>query len=99
MSPEIPYVNFTDEIVYFTNTPALVQSFMTKFDDLWTSTTEFIDYANITAPLTRSYPVYAIDPDGRGGDLHVREREHPVASSQLPVASCQLPVGNYRAPN
>jgi len=63
MSPEIPFVNYTDEIVYFTNTPALVQSFMTKFDDLWTSTTEFADYANITAPLTRSYPVYPIDPE------------------------------------
>ena len=58
MAPEIPYVNYTDEIVFFTNTPSLVQSFMTKFDDLWTSTTEFGDYANITAPLTRSYPTY-----------------------------------------
>jgi regulation of enolase protein 1 (concanavalin A-like superfamily) len=35
---------------------------MRKFDDLWTSTTEFADYANITGPLLRSYPLYAIDP-------------------------------------
>jgi phosphatidylserine/phosphatidylglycerophosphate/cardiolipin synthase-like enzyme/regulation of enolase protein 1 (concanavalin A-like superfamily) len=62
LTPEIPYVNFTDEIVFYTNTPALVQSFMRKFDDLWVSTTEFGTYANITAPLARSFPTYAIDP-------------------------------------
>jgi phosphatidylserine/phosphatidylglycerophosphate/cardiolipin synthase-like enzyme len=61
--PQEPYVNFTDEIIFYTNTPSLVQSFMRKFDDLWTSTTEFGDFANITGPLTRSYPMYDIDPD------------------------------------
>ena len=63
MTPETPWVNFTDEIVFFTNDPSIVQSMMTRFDDLWTSTTEFVDYANVTAPLTRSYPVSAIDPE------------------------------------
>jgi phosphatidylserine/phosphatidylglycerophosphate/cardiolipin synthase-like enzyme len=63
LTPEIPYVNYTDEIVYFSNVPSIVHSFMTKFDDLWTSTTEFADYANITGPLTRSFPVYSIDPE------------------------------------
>ena len=63
MTPDQPFVSYTDELVYFTNVPSLVQSFMTKFDDLWTSTTEFADYANITAPLTRSFPVYPIDPE------------------------------------
>ena len=62
MSPEIPYVNFTDEIVAFSKDPAIVHSFMRKFDDLWTSTTEFANYANVTGALTRSFPVYAIDP-------------------------------------
>ena len=64
MTPEIPYVNFTDEIVYFSKDPSIVQSFMTKFDDLWVSTTEFDTYANIpeNEPLQRSYPVYPIDP-------------------------------------
>jgi phosphatidylserine/phosphatidylglycerophosphate/cardiolipin synthase-like enzyme len=62
MSPDIAYQNYTDEIVMFSNDPSIVHSFMTRFDDLWTSTTEFADYANITAPLTRSYPTYAIDP-------------------------------------
>jgi regulation of enolase protein 1 (concanavalin A-like superfamily) len=64
LTPEIPYVNFTDEVVYFSKDPSIVQSFMRKFDDLWISTTEFANYANIpaTQPLTRSYPLYAIDP-------------------------------------
>ena len=36
---------------------------MTKFDDLWTSTTEFTNFANVTEnPLLRSYPTYPIDP-------------------------------------
>jgi phosphatidylserine/phosphatidylglycerophosphate/cardiolipin synthase-like enzyme/regulation of enolase protein 1 (concanavalin A-like superfamily) len=61
-TPEIPWVNYTDEIIYYSNDPAVVRSMMRKFDDLWTSTTEFVNYANITAPLTRSYPTYAIDP-------------------------------------
>ena len=63
MTPHEPWVNFTDEIVYFSNDPAVVRSMMTMFDDLWTSTTEFADYANITEPLTRSYPVYPLDPE------------------------------------
>ena len=61
--PETPWVNYTDEIIYYTNNPALVQSFMTKFDDLWTSTTEFANFANVNGPLTRSYPTYPIDPE------------------------------------
>ena len=62
LSPAIPYVNYTDEVVAFTNDPGLVHSFMTKFDDLWTSTSEFVDFANITGPLTRAFPIYPIDP-------------------------------------
>jgi phosphatidylserine/phosphatidylglycerophosphate/cardiolipin synthase-like enzyme len=63
MVPDQPYVNFTDEIVYFTNQASVVHSFMRKFDDLWTSSTEFGNYANVTGALTRSYPTYTIDPD------------------------------------
>ena len=62
MSPDIAYQNYTDEVVYYTNRTSLVESFMRKFDDLWTSTTEFANFANITGPLTRSYPTYPIDP-------------------------------------
>ena len=62
LTPETPYVNFTDEIVYFSKDPAIVQSFMRKFDDLWISTTEFANYANITGQPSRSFPLYSIDP-------------------------------------
>jgi phosphatidylserine/phosphatidylglycerophosphate/cardiolipin synthase-like enzyme/regulation of enolase protein 1 (concanavalin A-like superfamily) len=62
MVPDTPYQNYTDEIVFFSNDPSIVQSFMSKFDDLWTSTTEFTNYANINGPLTRSYPTYPEDP-------------------------------------
>jgi hypothetical protein len=62
LTPEIPYVNFTDEIIFYTNTPSIVQSFMRRFDDLWVSTTEFATYANINGPLLRSFPLYSIDP-------------------------------------
>jgi hypothetical protein len=63
MVPDTPYVNYTDEIVYYTNNPSLVNSFKTKFDDLWTSTSEFGNYANVSGPLSRSYPKSAIDPE------------------------------------
>jgi len=61
MVPSTPYQNYTDEVICFTNDPSLVQSFMRKFDDLWTSTTEFVNYANANIPLVRSYPTYPID--------------------------------------
>jgi hypothetical protein len=62
LTPDTPYQNYTDEVVAFTNDPSLVQSFMRKFDDLWTDTNEFVNYANANIPLTRSYPTYGIDP-------------------------------------
>ncbi|HEY2434450.1 MAG TPA: Ig-like domain-containing protein [Vicinamibacterales bacterium] len=61
MVPDTPWVNYTDEIVYYTNDPSLLHSFMTRFDDLWTSPTEFANFANVTGPLTRSFPTYPID--------------------------------------
>ena len=59
--PVQPYVNYTDEVIQFTDNPSIVQSFMTKFDDLWIST-KFADYANINVPLTRHYAVAIKDP-------------------------------------
>ncbi|MEN3337115.1 MAG: hypothetical protein V7647_791 [Acidobacteriota bacterium] len=58
-----PYVNYVDESAYFTDNASFVHSFMTKYDDLWTNTTSYTNYANITGPLTRTYPSgYIKDP-------------------------------------
>ena len=57
-----PYVNYVDESVYFTNRSSFVHSFMTKFDDLWTTSSGYANYANVPATRYRSYPTYTKDP-------------------------------------
>jgi hypothetical protein len=61
--PSTPFQNYIDEAIYFTDDSSVVDSFKTKFDDLWMNTSAYGDYANITAPLTRAYPVTAMDPE------------------------------------
>jgi phosphatidylserine/phosphatidylglycerophosphate/cardiolipin synthase-like enzyme len=58
--PATPYSNYVAETVYVTDDPAVVNSFKTKFDDSWTDTSSFTNYANVGA-LTRTYPTYPID--------------------------------------
>jgi len=60
--PVTPYVNYTDEVIRFTDDAPIVQTFMSKFDDLWTSTTLFANYANINGPLIREHPGSGLDP-------------------------------------
>jgi len=48
--PLTPYSAYVDEVIYFTDRPSYVNSFMTKFDDVWTS----ILAANVTLPATAS---------------------------------------------
>ena len=62
LSPIVPYTEYVDEAIYFTDDDSIVQSFMKKFDDHWTDTVNFTNFANITTPLARNYPTYAIDP-------------------------------------
>ena len=57
--PVDPYRNCVDEAIFFTEDAAIVQSFMRRFDDLWTDTVAFADHANIGA-RTRRYPEYPI---------------------------------------
>lgn len=61
--PTKPYEDYIDEAIFFTNDPSLINSFKTRYDDLWTNTTRYANYANITGPLTRLYPTYPIDPE------------------------------------
>jgi hypothetical protein len=61
--PIVPYENYIDEAVYFTDDTPVVDSFRTKYDDLWTDETRYADYANVTRPLSRRYPTFAKDPE------------------------------------
>jgi Tfp pilus assembly protein PilX len=54
--------NWFDEAIYFSDDPALTNTFRRKFDDSWIDTSRFANYGNITAPLTRAYPLYTPDP-------------------------------------
>jgi hypothetical protein len=62
-SPIVPYTQYVDEAIYFTDDADIVDSFLTKFDDHWTDPTHFADFANVTPPLTRNYPTHPIHPD------------------------------------
>jgi phosphatidylserine/phosphatidylglycerophosphate/cardiolipin synthase-like enzyme len=60
---ETPYVNYIDEVIYFTDDPEYVNSFKTRFDDVWTDTSLFANHANAAAPPVRHYPTYPISAD------------------------------------
>ena len=60
--PYEPYVNYVDGAWYFSDDPTLVNSFKTRYDDIWTNTIAYGNYANIAAPVTRRYQTYPIDP-------------------------------------
>jgi phosphatidylserine/phosphatidylglycerophosphate/cardiolipin synthase-like enzyme len=62
--PVDPYKNYVDETIYFTDDPSVVNSFKTKFDDAWTDTSNYANYANAPSSVrVRHYPTYAIDPE------------------------------------
>ena len=54
--------NYDDEAVFFTNDDRLTNSFRRRFDDLWTDTTNYRNYANMLNPPVRHYPFFPIDP-------------------------------------
>ncbi|MGH9195526.1 MAG: phospholipase D-like domain-containing protein, partial [Acidimicrobiia bacterium] len=61
--PAIPYQNYIDEVIYFTDDPALLRSFKSKYDDFWMNNVLFANYANIVEPRTRRWGApAAIDP-------------------------------------
>ena len=61
-APTVPDSNYMDEAIFITNDDTVTNSFRRRFDDRWVNTSLFRDYANITGPLVRSYPLYPIDP-------------------------------------
>jgi phosphatidylserine/phosphatidylglycerophosphate/cardiolipin synthase-like enzyme len=64
---EVPYENYIDEVIFFSDEPGIVNSFKTMYDNIWTDVTtggqKFANYANVPLPLTRHYPTYPIDPE------------------------------------
>jgi hypothetical protein len=61
--PIAPYANYVAESVYYTDDPSIVDSFKRRFDDAWIDTVSYANYANISGPLVRTYPKFAVDPD------------------------------------
>src|SRR5215813_5915896 len=61
LRPYEPYANYVDGAWYFSDDPAVVNSFKTRYDDNWTNTSLYGNYANIAAPLARKYQTYPID--------------------------------------
>lgn len=61
-TPATPYLDYTDEGIYFCDDTAIVNSFKRKFDDGWVNTTTFANYANISGTPVRSFPLFAVDP-------------------------------------
>jgi HKD family nuclease len=60
--PVTPYTNYVSETIFFEDDPAIVNSFKTKVDNLWTDTTNYQVYANVTTRV-RAYPTYPISAD------------------------------------
>ena len=46
--PYEPFANYVDGAWYFTADPSVVNSFKTRYDDVWTDTTLYGNYANIS---------------------------------------------------
>jgi len=59
--PDIPYQDYIDEVIYFSDDPAIVNSFKTRYDDVWVSTSGYANYNNAPAPRSRHYAVFPID--------------------------------------
>ena len=59
--PVTPYLDYIDEVIYFTDTPSIVNSFMTMYDNHWADAVGYHNYANVKS-LARKYPTYPIDP-------------------------------------
>jgi len=60
--PYSPYANYVDGAWYFSDDSAVVSSFKTRYDDIWTDTVTYGNYANITGSLIRKYETHAIAP-------------------------------------
>jgi phosphatidylserine/phosphatidylglycerophosphate/cardiolipin synthase-like enzyme/regulation of enolase protein 1 (concanavalin A-like superfamily) len=87
--PQQDYVDYEDEVIYFSDDPAVVQSFMTEYDNHWIETQYYADYANLTNPPARLYPIYTKDgalnfPQAEDYALRILKR-YPKELQQIDV--------------
>ncbi|HKG21855.1 MAG TPA: IPT/TIG domain-containing protein, partial [Blastocatellia bacterium] len=97
VGPYEAYANYVDGVWYFSDDPTVVNSCKTRLDDIWTNTSLYGDYANITGPLTRRYPTYPIDPS-----MNFVPNSNPLedygrrAISQIDQESQKIDITMYR---
>jgi phosphatidylserine/phosphatidylglycerophosphate/cardiolipin synthase-like enzyme len=58
---EVPYTDYVDEAIFFTDDPLIVNSLLRRFDDHWVSSLT-TTYANIIGAPMRSHPLFSVDP-------------------------------------
>jgi phosphatidylserine/phosphatidylglycerophosphate/cardiolipin synthase-like enzyme len=62
--PNTPYVDYTDETIYGTDDPSVVNTFKTKFEDVWIDTVAYTNFANApNSSLARKFPIYPTDSE------------------------------------
>ncbi|PYX12360.1 MAG: hypothetical protein DMG85_02665 [Acidobacteria bacterium] len=103
LKPFTPYVNYTDEAIYFSDDAIVVNSFRTKYDDWWTNTplASFTDFANTSGiTLTRAYPTYPIDPEMDFLPTNVAKNNYGTRSqAAINAETKQLDVDMFRITN
>src|ERR1043165_8158005 len=62
LRPYEPYANYVDGAWYFSDDPIVVNSFKTHYDDVWTNTSLYGNYANVSDAPERKYQTCPIDP-------------------------------------
>ncbi len=96
-TPQTPYVDYNDEVIYFSDEADVVESLMTHFDDVWTDHTGYADYANVVEPTTRVYPTYPIAPEFNFPPVDSYfDRLHPLLRAEAQRADGRIDVTMYR---
>ena len=60
--PSQPNADYFDEAIFFTDDDDLTNSFRRRFDDIWIDTVQYHNFANLTGPTVRRYPIFPIHP-------------------------------------
>jgi hypothetical protein len=94
-SPIVPYTNYVDEAIYFTDDPAIVTSFMRKYDDLWMDTTNYANLANVNG-LVRAYPAYQNSPISADLNFPPNQSYQNRLLAQMKLETTKIDVSMFR---